>query len=243
MSVSTPTVFIVDQDAAVRHSLGMVIEAAGWQSESFATTREFLARPRPRAASCLVLDVALPDLDSLALQQRLAWERPDIAVVMITGQGDIPTTVRAMKAGAVEFLTKPLSREGVLRAVGEGVERSTAVLAREAAVAQLRQCYGALSLRERQVMSLVVAGHLNKQVAGRLGISEVTVKAHRGQVMRKMGADSLADLVTMALRLGHSTEEGKQPAGERYQGPMAPSGGFARFSLVSARPESAQAWR
>jgi FixJ family two-component response regulator len=198
---ATPIVFVVDDDVSVRRSLALLIESAGWPAETFASAREFLHRPPVAAPSCLVLDVRLPDLNGLELQTRLARERIDMPIIFISGYGDVPMTVRAMKAGAVEFLTKPLAGDVLVGAIRNAIERSRATLDREAAMRQLRDCQASLSPRERQVMALVVAGLLNKQVGGELGISEITVKAHRGQVMRKMKADSLADLVTMAARL------------------------------------------
>jgi FixJ family two-component response regulator len=202
MSDSTPTVFVVDDDVSVRESLELLIQTAGWQPETFASAREFLAHPRVLAPSCLVLDVSLPDLNGLEVQQRVAPDRLDMPIIFITGHGDVPMTVRAMKAGAVEFLTKPFGDEALLSAIGQAIERSRATLGREAGDQVLRDCYATLSRREREVMALVVSGRLNKQVGGLLGISEITVKAHRGKVMRKMKAGSLADLVKMAATLG-----------------------------------------
>ncbi|MET0622228.1 MAG: response regulator [Pyrinomonadaceae bacterium] len=196
----TPTVFVVDDDVSVRESLELLLGFEGWQSETFASAREFLARPRTLTPSCLVLDVSLPDLNGLDLQKLIA-DRTDMPVIFITGYGDIPVAVRAMKAGAVEFLTKPFDDEVLLRAVRQGLERSRAALGSEAEIQSLRACYASLTSRERQVMALVVSGLLNKQVGLRLGISEITVKAHRGKVMQKMQADSLADLVKAAERL------------------------------------------
>jgi FixJ family two-component response regulator len=197
----TPIVFVVDDDISVRESLELLIRFAGWQPEKFASAQEFLERPRTRAPSCLVLDVSLPDLNGLDLQERIADDRIDMPIIFITGFGDVPMTVRAMKAGAVEFLTKPFSDEVLLSAIRNAISRSEAALGQEAELQPLKDGYASLSHRERQVMSLVVAGLLNKQVARELGISEITVKAHRGRVMRKMNADSLPDLVNMAARL------------------------------------------
>jgi FixJ family two-component response regulator len=202
---SAPVVFVVDDDVSVRESLELLIRTAGWQPETFASSQEFLARPRLVAPSCLVLDVGLPDLNGLDLQKRIAADRIDMPIIFITGYGDVPMTVRAMKAGAVEFLTKPFDDDVLLSAIRNAIERSHTALDHEAELQALRDCYASLSRREREVMALVVAGLLNKQVGGELGISEITVKAHRGKVMRKMKAGSLADLVTMAARLRAGT--------------------------------------
>jgi len=197
----TPTVFIVDDDVSVRESLELLIRTAGWQPETFASAQSFLDRPRPLTPSCLVLDVGLPDLSGLDLQQRVVDDRPDMPIVFITGHGDVPMTVRAMKAGAVEFLTKPFNDDALLSAISQAIDKSRAALTVDAEMTELRDNYASLSRREREVMALVVSGLLNKQVGGELHISEITVKAHRGKVMRKMKADSLADLVNMAARL------------------------------------------
>jgi len=197
----TPVVFVVDDDVSVRESLEALIRCAGWHPETFASAQEFLAHPKVRAPGCLVLDVSLPGLSGLGLQERIAADRRELPIIFITGHGDIPTTVQAMKGGAVEFLTKPFGDDTLLVAVRNAIERSRAVLGDAAELLALRARQDSLSPREREVMALVVAGRLNKQVGGELGISEITVKAHRGQVMRKMGADSLADLVRMAARL------------------------------------------
>jgi len=199
-----PIVFVVDDDVSVRESLELLITTAGWRAETFASAQEFLTRPRPGVPCCLVLDISLPDLSGLELQEQLA-ERAYTPIIFITGHGDVPMTVQAMKAGAIEFLTKPFKDTVLLDAIRGAVERSRASLREESEMQVLRSCYGSLTPRERQVMSLVVCGLLNKQVAGELGISEITVKAHRGQMMRKMKAESLAALVTMASRLGVRT--------------------------------------
>ena len=201
MPDATPVVVVVDDDVSVRESLELLIRCAGWQPETFASSQEFLARPRISVPSCLVLDVSLPGLNGLDLQGRVAVDRPDMPIIFITGYGDVPMTVRAMKAGAVEFLTKPFNHDVLLSAIRQAIERSRAALDREAEIRAIRECYASLTRRERQVMDLVVSGRLNKQVGGELGISEITVKAHRGKVMQKMMADSLPELVRMAARL------------------------------------------
>jgi FixJ family two-component response regulator len=201
MSHATPVVFVVDDDVSVRESLESLIRCAGWQPETFASAQEFLSRPRVLAPSCLVLDVTLPDLNGLDLQKRVAVDRTDMPIIFITGYGDVPMTVQAMKAGAVEFLTKPFGDDVLLSAIRHAIGRSQAALGHEAEMQALRDRHASLSRREREVMALVVSGLLNKQVGGELSISEITVKAHRGKVMRKMEAHSLADLVTMAARL------------------------------------------
>jgi FixJ family two-component response regulator len=197
-----PIVCVVDDDVSVRESLELLIRHEGWQPEMFPSAQEFLARPRHLVPSCLVLDVSLPGQSGLELQRQVAVERTEMPIIFITGHGDVPMTVQAMKAGAVEFLTKPLAGDVLVGAIQQAIERSRRTLDREAAMRELRDRHASLSPRERQVMALVVSGLLNKQVGGELGISEITVKAHRGQVMRKMKADSLPDLVTMAARLG-----------------------------------------
>jgi FixJ family two-component response regulator len=196
-----PIVFVVDGDISVHESLKSLIRSGGWQPETFASAREFLVRPRPAVPSCLVLSVSLPDLSGLDLQKRVAVERPTMPIIFITGLPDVYTSVRAMKAGAIEFLMKPLNHEVLLGAIQEGIKRSCAELSREAEERALHDSYAKLSHRERQVMTLVVSGLLNKQVGAQLGISEITVKAHRGKVMQKMKADSFADLVRMAAKL------------------------------------------
>ena len=195
-----PIVFVVDADAPVRESLELLIARSGWQPKAFASANAFLAEPRVPAPCCMVLDVALPGLSGLHLQKLVA-DRTDMPIIFLTGSGDVAMTVQAMKAGAVEFLTKPFRSDVLVGAIREALERSREALAREAAMKSLRESYASLSRREREVMALVVSGLLNKQVGGELGISEITVKAHRGQMMRKMQADSLAALVRMATRL------------------------------------------
>jgi len=196
-----PVVYVVDDDVSVRESLEPLIKREGWRPEVFASAQDFLTHAREVVPSCLVLDVSLPGLDGLELQQQLAG-RVEIPIVFITGHADVPMSVRAMKAGAAEFLTKPFAVDALLDAVRSAIDRSRGVIERESEIQALREAFESLTPREREVMRLVVAGLLNKQVGGELGISEITVKAHRGQVMRKMKADSLPDLVSMAARLG-----------------------------------------
>src|SRR5713101_4811955 len=197
-----PIVFVVDDDVSVRESLEALIRFVGWQPETFASAEEFLTRPRPVAPCCLVLDVSLPELNGLELQKLIGPDRIDMPIIFITGHGDIPMTVQAMKAGAVEFLTKPIDDDALLSAIKSAVKRSAAALDDQTELQALRQCHESLTPRERDVMRCVVAGMLNKQIAMKLGISEITVKAHRGKVVQKMKADSVADLVKMAVRLG-----------------------------------------
>ena len=201
MAQTTPIVFVVDDDISVREALELLIRSEGWQAETFASAQGFLAHPRVLAPCCLILDVALPGLNGLDLQKRIAADRSDMPIIFITGYGDIPTTVQAMKAGAVEFLTKPFSDEVLLGAVRQAIERSRAALDQELEIRALRDRYASLSRREQEVMALVVTGRLNKQVGFDLGISEITVKAHRGRMMEKMQAGSFAELVNMATKL------------------------------------------
>lgn len=206
MTHAEPIVFVVDDDVSIRESLEHLFRCEGWHAEPFASATEFLAAPRPSVPSCLVLDVSMPGLNGLELQKRVANDRPGMPIVFITAYGNIPMSVKAMKAGAVEFLTKPFTDEVLLAAIRQALERSRHVLSREKKIKTLRDDYGGLSHREREVMALVVTGMLNKQAAGELGISEKTVKAHRGQVMQKMKAESFADLVNMAATLGLGRE-------------------------------------
>ena len=204
MTTVKPIVFVVDDDVWLRESLETLIKDEGWQPETFASAQEFLDHPPTFSPSCLVLDICLPGLNGLELQKRVAVERTDMPIIFITGHGDIPMSVGAMKAGAVEFLTKPFNDTVLLAAIRQALERSRVALTREEERHELRDRYASLTPRERDVMTLVVSGLLNKQVAGELGISESTVKAHRGQVMQKMNANSVADLVKMTARLHQS---------------------------------------
>jgi FixJ family two-component response regulator len=198
---ATPVVFVVDDDVSVRESLEAMIRCAGFKAETFASAHDFLGYPPARVPNCLVLEVCLPDLSGLDLQNLIAAERTDTPIIFITGYCDVPTTVRAMKAGAIEFLTKPFDDQVLLDAIEHAIERSRAVLSEEAGMQSIRDRYASLSKREREVMALVVTGLLNKQVGGELGISELTVKIHRRRVMRKMDVRSLAELVNIAARL------------------------------------------
>jgi len=204
MAHAKPIVFVVDDDVSVRESLELLIQNEGWQPKTFASAQEFLDCPRALVPNCLLLDISLPGMNGLDLQKRIAIERTDMPIIFITGSGDVPKSVQAMKAGAVEFLTKPFNAEVLLTAIPQALERSRLALTQDAEIRELRDCYASLTPREREVMGLVVSGLLNKQVGAELGISEITVKAHRGQVMQKMKANSVADLVKMAERLQHS---------------------------------------
>ena len=199
---AAPIVFIVDDDISVRESLELLICSQGWQAETFESAKEFLDRPRVLVPSCLILDVSLPGLNGLELQKRVAVERTEMPIIFITGHGDVPMSVEAMKAGALEFLTKPLSQNVLVSAIRNALDRSRTALTDKAEMQTLRDCYASLTPREREVMTLVISGLLNKQVGGELGIRENTVKYHRAQAMLKMKADSLADLVRIAARLG-----------------------------------------
>jgi FixJ family two-component response regulator len=200
-----PTVFIVDDDVSVREALEALVAAAGFVPKVFASAEEFLSRPPQRSPSCVILDLNLPDTDGLEVQKRLSATQAEVPVIFLTGHGDIPSTVRAMKAGAAEFLTKPFRPEALLSVIESAIERSRAGAAQQAEMQLLRQGFESLSPREHDVLKLVVAGFLNKQVGAELGISEITVKAHRGRVMRKMKAKSLAELVRISARLGLAT--------------------------------------
>lgn len=202
MPDTAPIVYILDNDISVRESLEGMVRQAGWQPLLFSSARDFLIHRHGLGPSCLILDVSLPDLDGLDLQRKVAGERTDMPIIFFTGNGDVPTTVLAMKAGAAEFLTKPVDGEVLLEAIRNALDRSVSALDTASELQVLRDRYASLSTREREVMTLVVTGLMNKQVGGKLGISEITVKAHRGRMMQKMKAGSLADLVNMAARLG-----------------------------------------
>ena len=207
MSQLTPIVFVVDDDISVRESLELLIRTEQWEVETFTSAEEFLSHPRQASPCCLVLDLTLPNLNGLDLQKQIAG-RSEMPIIFITGYGDIPASVRAMKAGAVEFLTKPLDNDALLAAIRDAIQRSETALRGEAEIQALRERYDTLSRREREVMALVVDGRLNKQIGGELGISEITVKAHRGRVMEKMKARSLAELVKLNSKLGFETATG-----------------------------------
>jgi len=225
---ATPIVFVVDDDSSERESLGRLIQASGWQPQTCASTQDFLALARTLVPSCLVLDVAPPDFSGLELQKRMAVERPDMPVIFITSYGDVRMSVQAMKSGAIEFLTKPLAEHALLCAIRQALERSRHRLEHDAAMTRLRGRYASLTAREREVMVLVVSGLLNKQVGGELGISEITVKAHRGQVMRKMKADSLPALVNMVAKLGlPAASPSSIDAGNRFVPPASPYSSLA----------------
>ena len=241
MPDATPIVYVVDDDNSVRESLKDVICKAGWQPLLFGSAEAFLSHPRQLCPSCLVLEVLLPGLTGLDLQQQVASDRADMPIIFISAHSDVLMTVRAMKAGAVEFLTKPLSEHALLEAVRLALDCSRAMQAAASEMTTLQQCYSYLSNRERQVMSLVVSGLRNKQVAHELRISEITVKAHRGRMMRKMQAASLAELVTIAAKL-HVPQDGlfrqtsmlmrsQSTLGERHQSTIAAPRKMRHYSL------------
>ena len=205
MAGVTPLVYIVDDDVSVRESIACLVENAGWRAETFASAQDFLGRPRAQRPCCLILDLGLPDLNGLEVQERLSGAHAEMPIIFVTGRGDVPTTVRAMKAGAAEFLTKPFEPDTLTQAIESAVERSRALLEQRTALQALNDHHQTLSRREKEVMALVVRGRLNKQIAAELGISEITVKAHRGRMMRKMKVRSVPELVGVASRLGHDT--------------------------------------
>jgi FixJ family two-component response regulator len=204
-SATSPLVFVIEGDESVRESLELLIEASGWRAATYASAHDFLERSRTLVPSCLILDITLRDVHALDLQKRLHCERPDMPIIFVAGHCEVSTGVQAMKAGAIEFLIKPVREDALVAAMELALERSRRILEQEAKVNALRRNYQALTPREREVMTLVVSGLLNKQVGGELGIIEITVKAHRGQVMRKMKADSLPALVNMVATLGVAT--------------------------------------
>ena len=203
-SNATPIVFIVDDDASVRESLELLVRNENWKPETFASAREFLEHPRALVPNCLVLDLSLPGLNGLELQKQLAAEHIDMPIIFITGYADVPKTVQAMKAGALEFFIKPLDYDALVNAIRNGLQRSLLALSQSVELQELRDRYASLTPREQQVMRLVASGLLNKQVGGELGISEITVKTHRGHVMQKMKASCLPDLVRMSAKLARA---------------------------------------
>ena len=212
MSDDACAVFVVDDDISVREALEALFASMGWRAHCFETAAEFLAADPPAVPSCLVLDLNLPDLSGLDVQHAIAGREPLMPIIFITGHGDIPMTVNAMKAGAVEFLTKPFSEDILLDAIRSALRRSRAAMAKHAEITELRAAYHTLSKREREVMALVVRGLMNKQVGGELGISEITVKAHRGRVMQKMRVRTLADLIEVSAKLRLADEISPDPA-------------------------------
>jgi FixJ family two-component response regulator len=239
VSHTAPVVFVVDEDVSARDSLQSLIRGAGWQPEVFASAGEFLAHPRIIAPSCLILDVALPDLNGLDLQRRIVADRTDMPIIFVTGHGDVSMAVRAMKAGAVEFFTKPCRSEVLLNAIRHAIERSRASMRREAKIRVIQNKYAGLSCRERQVMALVVYGRLNKQVGDELGISEITVKAHRGRVMQKMNAASFAELVNMAATLP-ATKPDRLILSDWSCHPQQTHLGNSQLAALFAEPSSSQ---
>jgi FixJ family two-component response regulator len=209
MTEPAPTVFVVDDDASLRRAIKRLVESVGVQVELFGSAHEFLQAKRPDAPSCLVLDIRLPGISGLEFQRELAYANIHTPIIFITAHGDIPMTVRAMKAGAVEFLTKPFRDQDLLDAIQQALQRDNTRRVKEAELVKLRERYESLTSREREVLPLVVSGLLNKQIAGEIGTSESTVKVHRSQLMRKMGAESLAELVRMAEKLRDSSTDRK----------------------------------
>ena len=209
MTEPAPTVFVVDDDSSLRRAIKRLVESVGVQVELFGSAHEFLQAKRPDAPSCLVLDIRLPGISGLEFQRELAYANIHTPIIFITAHGDIPMTVRAMKAGAVEFLTKPFRDQDLLDAIQQALQRDNTRRVKEAEVVKLRERYESLTSREREVLPLIVSGLLNKQIAGEIGTSESTVKVHRSQLMRKMGAESLAELVRMAEKLRNSSTDRK----------------------------------